>query len=96
MFAWAGQNSTEFNIGNMAPVVGITGGEDGILSKDKVVSLPDNTKFDEERALYGIKDCEVKGCSFDGPADGESAFKLLTAKAFYQTLNNYLLNLFHL
>lgn len=32
-------------------------------------------QFDEERALYGLKDTEVKSCSFDGPADGESAFK---------------------
>lgn len=31
--------------------------------------------FDEERALYGCKDIIVKNCSFDGPADGESAFK---------------------
>ncbi len=34
-----------------------------------------NKIFDKERALYGICDCEVKGCTFDGPADGESAFK---------------------
>ena len=31
--------------------------------------------FDEERALYGSDGIEVKGCRFDGPADGESAFK---------------------
>lgn len=31
--------------------------------------------FDEERALYGEKDLTVKNCAFDGPADGESAFK---------------------
>ncbi|HIQ74852.1 MAG TPA: DUF3737 family protein [Candidatus Cottocaccamicrobium excrementipullorum] len=31
--------------------------------------------FDEERALYGSRDILVKNCSFDGPADGESAFK---------------------
>ena len=31
--------------------------------------------FDEERALYGCRDTLVKGCLFDGPADGESAFK---------------------
>ena len=31
--------------------------------------------FDEERALYGIKDTVVKNCGFHGPADGESAFK---------------------
>ena len=31
--------------------------------------------FDAERALYGAVDTEVVECSFDGPADGESAFK---------------------
>lgn len=34
-----------------------------------------NQIFDEERALYGSRDLEVISCSFDGPADGESAFK---------------------
>lgn len=32
-------------------------------------------QFDEERALYGSKDIIVDNCKFDGPADGESAFK---------------------
>lgn len=31
--------------------------------------------FDEERALYGVQELVVKNCRFDGPADGESAFK---------------------
>lgn len=31
--------------------------------------------FDQERALYGQKDICVTNCRFDGPADGESAFK---------------------
>jgi len=31
--------------------------------------------FDEERALYGLKNTKVSECIFDGPADGESAFK---------------------
>lgn len=31
--------------------------------------------FDEERALYGVKDVKIKNCSFEGPADGESALK---------------------
>lgn len=31
--------------------------------------------FDEERALYGSRDLLAKNCRFDGPADGESAFK---------------------
>ena len=34
-----------------------------------------NQTFDEERALYGSRDVTVKHCAFDGPADGESAFK---------------------
>ena len=32
-------------------------------------------QFDMERALYGEKDLLVRQCAFDGPADGESAFK---------------------
>ena len=31
--------------------------------------------FDEERAFYGKEGLLVTKCSFDGPADGESAFK---------------------
>ncbi len=34
-----------------------------------------NKTMDEERALYGVRDVLVTDCSFDGPADGESAFK---------------------
>lgn len=34
-----------------------------------------NQIFDEERALYGSRGIKVVSCSFDGPADGESAFK---------------------
>lgn len=34
-----------------------------------------NKTFDEERALYGEQELIVKECNFDGPADGESAFK---------------------
>lgn len=34
-----------------------------------------NKTFDEERALYGVEGVLVKDCSFDGPADGESALK---------------------
>ncbi len=34
-----------------------------------------NKTFDEERALYAAQDILVKNCAFDGPADGESAFK---------------------
>ena len=31
--------------------------------------------FDEERALYNIKNTEVRDCTFAGPAEGESALK---------------------
>lgn len=34
-----------------------------------------NKTYDEERALYGIAGAEILDCSFDGPADGESALK---------------------
>ena len=37
--------------------------------------LYENKTYDEERALYALKDSTVKNCKFDGPADGESAFK---------------------
>lgn len=32
-------------------------------------------QFDEERALYGLRDAEITHCTFAGPADGESALK---------------------
>ena len=39
------------------------------------MKIIENQQFDEERALYGSNQLLVKNCSFDGPADGESAFK---------------------
>ncbi len=39
------------------------------------MKIIENQKFDEERALYGVDGVVVRNCSFDGPADGESAFK---------------------
>ena len=39
------------------------------------MNIIENKTFDEERALYGIENTRVLGCRFDGPADGESAFK---------------------
>lgn len=35
----------------------------------------ENQTFDQERALYGAYQLMVSHCSFDGPADGESALK---------------------
>ena len=34
-----------------------------------------NKRFDEERALYNLKDTEVNGCVFAGENDGESVLK---------------------
>lgn len=39
------------------------------------MELIQNKTFDQERALYGSEKLHVVHCSFDGPADGESAFK---------------------
>ena len=35
----------------------------------------ENQEFDEERALYNSQNVIARNCRFDGPADGESAFK---------------------
>ena len=46
-----------------------------------------NERFDKERALYGIRDTEIIRCSFDGPADGESALKecynIITSECYF-------------
>lgn len=39
------------------------------------MKIIENKSFDEERALYGSKQLLVRNCIFDGPKDGESAFK---------------------
>ena len=39
------------------------------------MSIIKNDSFDEERAFYGSVGATLEGCRFDGPADGESAFK---------------------
>ena len=38
-------------------------------------TLYEGLNLDEERALYGITHAAVNNCTFDGPADGESALK---------------------
>lgn len=51
-------------------------------------TIQDQT-FDEERALYGSRDLVAERCRFDGPADGESAFKEssgITARECYFNL----------
>lgn len=39
------------------------------------MKIMENQTFDEERALYGNSQLLARNCTFDGPADGESAFK---------------------
>ncbi len=39
------------------------------------MKIIEHQTFDMERALYGSQDVLVRHCAFDGPADGESAFK---------------------
>lgn len=39
------------------------------------MKIIENKIFDEERSLYGSNQILVRNCSFDGPADGESACK---------------------
>lgn len=35
--------------------------------------IVENRSFDDERAFYGKKGLAVRGCRFDGPADGRIA-----------------------
>lgn len=39
------------------------------------MKIVENKIFDEERALYAVRDTEIKNCTFAGAADGESALK---------------------
>ena len=39
------------------------------------MEIIENRTFDNERALYNIKDTTVRNCTFAGPADGESVLK---------------------
>lgn len=39
------------------------------------MTVLENKTFDEERALYGSNEVLAVNCRFDGPLDGESAFK---------------------
>ena len=41
----------------------------------KYMKIIEGETFDEERALYGSDGVRAAACRFDGPADGESAFK---------------------
>lgn len=39
------------------------------------MTVYENLVLDEERALYGVQNVKIIGCSFSGPKDGESALK---------------------
>jgi hypothetical protein len=39
------------------------------------MDIINHQQFDQERALYHLKDARVEDCQFAGPADGESALK---------------------
>ncbi len=39
------------------------------------MKIIENEILDQERALYGIQNANIFNCTFDGPADGESALK---------------------
>ena len=42
---------------------------------ERTVKTYRNQTFDEERALYALQQAHIENCTFDGPADGESALK---------------------
>jgi len=43
--------------------------------EEDIMKVIENQTFDMERALYGSNGVIARNCAFDGPADGESAFK---------------------
>ncbi|MBP3300840.1 MAG: DUF3737 family protein [Clostridia bacterium] len=45
------------------------------MSGEEILKRIANLTLDEERALYALRDGLVEDCTFDGPADGESALK---------------------
>ena len=50
--------------------------------------IVENRTFDMERALYGSAGIVVRNCTFDGPADGESALKESRDIAVYNSFFN--------
>lgn len=46
--------------------------EGGVMN---IIKMIENKTFDEERALYNVKNTEVRHCIFAGPQDGESVLK---------------------
>ncbi len=49
--------------------------ESSLISGELNMNVIENKTFDNERALYNIQHTIVKGCTFAGPADGESVLK---------------------
>ena len=45
------------------------------VRKDSMRTQITQQQFDEERALYALRQANVAGCTFAGPQDGESALK---------------------
>ena len=43
--------------------------------ENSIMNIIESKVFDEERALYNLKDTEVRKCIFAGEADGESVLK---------------------
>ncbi len=50
--------------------------------------IKNRKNIDEERAFYGANGLYLIGCEFDGPADGESAFKEASDNRFSECLFN--------
>lgn len=46
-----------------------------IYKEESIITVYKNLSLGSERALYAIKDAEVKNCVFAGAEDGESALK---------------------
>lgn len=39
------------------------------------MKIIENQTFDQERALYGVRNVKTVNCRFDGPADGEAPLR---------------------
>ncbi len=67
------------NVSGVSTIPALSGSRGGFLPgeerKPTTMTIIQNETFDQERALYGSHALTAIRCSFDGPADGESAFK---------------------
>ena len=48
------------------------------MRTEVIIMLYSGNTYDQERALYRLRNSVVEHCLFDGPADGESALKECT------------------